>query len=102
MLRTASVISLLIFMFFTGLVFAQGTVGTINGTVTDPAGAVVPGATVVAKNNATGVESNTTTTNTGTYTLPYLPAGTYTLRVSAPGFRTSTEENVVLRVAQTQ
>jgi hypothetical protein len=80
----------------------QGTVGTINGTVTDPAGAVVPGATVVATNNATQVETKTTTTTTGTYILPYLPSGTYTIRVTAPGFRTAAAENVVLRVAQTQ
>ncbi|HEY3458618.1 MAG TPA: TonB-dependent receptor [Bryobacteraceae bacterium] len=80
--------------------FAQGPVGTLNGTITDPAGAVVPGATVVAKHNATGVESKTTSTSSGTYTLPYLPAGTYTIRVNAPGFQTSTAENVILRVAQ--
>ena len=86
----------------TCILLAQGTVGTINGTVTDPAGAVVPGATVVATNNATQVETRTTTTSTGTYILPYLPAGTYTIRVTAPGFRTAAAENVVLRVAQTQ
>ena len=80
--------------------YAQGPVGTLNGTITDPAGAVVPGATVVAKHNATGVESKTTSTSSGTYTLPYLPAGTYTIRVNAPGFQTSTAENVILRVAQ--
>ncbi len=84
------------------LLNAQGPVGTLNGTVTDPAGAVVPGATVVAKNDATGVETKATTTNTGTYTLPYLPAGTYTIRVTSPGFRTASAENVILRVAQTQ
>jgi len=82
--------------------WAQGPVGTLTGTITDPAGAAVPGATVIATNAATGVETRTTTTSTGTYTLPYLPAGNYTVRVSAPGFRTATAENVVLRVAQTQ
>src|SRR5690348_17016990 len=82
-------------------VWAQGPVGTLNGTVSDPAGAVVPGAVVSAANNATGVETKTTSTSTGTYTLPYLPAGTYTLRASAPGFQVSTAENVILRVAQT-
>jgi hypothetical protein len=82
------------------VLYAQGPVGTLNGTVTDPAGAVVPGATVVATHNTTGVQSKTTSTSSGTYTLPYLPAGTYTIRVSAPGFQTSTAENVILRVAQ--
>jgi hypothetical protein len=82
--------------------FGQGPVGTLNGTVTDPAGSVVPGATVIATNLATGVETKTTTTSTGTYTLPYLPAGTYKVRVSSSGFRTATAENIVLRVAQVQ
>src|SRR5436305_10318710 len=80
---------------------AQGPVGTLNGTIPDPAGAVVPGATVTANNNATRVESRTTSTSTGTYTLPYLPAGTYTIRANAPGFQVSAAENVILRVAQT-
>src|SRR5712691_3122707 len=80
--------------------WAQGPVGTLNGTILDPTGAVVPGATVVAVNNATGVESKTTSTSAGAYTLPYLPAGTYTVRASAPNFKTSTAENVILRVAQ--
>src|SRR5438270_5278820 len=83
------------------LLEGQGPVGTINGTVTDPGGAVVPGATVVATNNATGQEGKTTSTSAGDYTLPYLPAGTYTIRVTAPGFTTATAENVILRVAQT-
>jgi hypothetical protein len=101
MLRTSAVASLS-FLCLVWIATAQGPVGTLNGTVTDPGGAVVPGATVVATNVSTQVETNTTSTNTGTYTLPYLPAGTYTIRVTAPGFRTATAENVVLRVAQTQ
>src|SRR5437867_3417955 len=80
--------------------WAQGPVGTINGSILDPTGAVVPGAAVIAVNDATGVESKTTSTSAGAYTLPYLPAGTYTIRVSAPNFKTSTAENVILRVAQ--
>src|SRR5437867_222582 len=80
--------------------WAQGPVGTINGSILDPTGAVVPGAAVVAVNIATSVESKTTSTSAGAYTLPYLPSGTYTIRVSAPGFRTSTAENIILRVAQ--
>lgn len=76
-------------------------VGTLNGTVLDSAGAVVPGAAVVATDNDTGVETKTTTTTAGAYTLPYLPQGTYTLRVTMAGFRTATAENVILRAAQT-
>src|SRR5690349_9734355 len=99
--RTLIALSLLV-LALTWISFGQGPVGTLNGTVTDPAGSVVPGATVIATNNATKVETKTTTTGTGTYTLPYLPAGTYTVRVTAPGFRTATAENLILRVAQTQ
>jgi hypothetical protein len=95
-------IAFVLSLLFAGLALGQGPVGTLNGTITDPAGSVVPGATVVATNAATGVETKTTTTSTGTYTLPYLPAGTYTLRVTSAGFRTATAENIALRVAQTQ
>ena len=84
-----------------GALYAQGPVGTLNGTITDPGGDVVPGATVIATNNATQVESKTTSTSSGDYTLPYLPAGTYTIRASAPGFDTAAAQNVILRVAQT-
>ncbi len=83
-----------------GIAWGQGSVGTLNGTVMDSTGAVIPGATVVATNVATGVEHTTTTTSAGAYTLPYLPAGTYTIRVSSPGFRTAVRENVILRVGQ--
>ncbi|MCW5982775.1 MAG: carboxypeptidase regulatory-like domain-containing protein [Bryobacteraceae bacterium] len=83
-----------------GIVLGQGQVGTLNGTILDSTGAVIPGATVVATNTATGVESRTTSTSAGAYTLPYLPAGTYTIRVTSPGFRTANQENVILRVGQ--
>lgn len=101
MSRLPVVAVFLITLLLSGALYAQGPVGTLNGTVTDPAGAVVPGATVIATHNDTGVEAKTTSTSSGTYTLPYLPAGTYTIRVNAPGFQTSTAENVILRVAQT-
>jgi hypothetical protein len=80
--------------------WGQGNVATLNGTVLDAAGAVVPGAAVSVVENNTGVQNSTTTTSAGAYTLPYLPPGTYTVRVSAAGFRTATAENVILRAAQ--
>jgi hypothetical protein len=101
MSRFPVIVGCLTTLLLTSLLYAQGPVGTLNGTITDPAGAVVPGATVIATNNATGVDTKTTSTSSGTYTLPYLPGGTYTIRVNAPGFDTSAAENVILRVAQT-
>ncbi len=85
---------------FAGLTWGQGSVGTLNGTILDATGAVVPGASVTATNVETGVESRTTSTSAGVYTLPYLPAGTYNIRVTAPGFRVANRENVILRVGQ--
>ena len=85
-----------------GMVSAWGqAVGTLNGTILDAAGAVVPGAAVVAVNNDTKAENKTTSTSAGAYTLPYLQQGSYTLRVTMSGFRQATAENVVLRAAQT-
>jgi Carboxypeptidase regulatory-like domain len=102
MLRSVKTIAATFFLIATmPALWGQGSVGTLNGTVLDPAGAVVPGATVVVTNTANGVEARTTTTGSGSYTLPYLSAGTYRLRVSAPGFRTAEDTNVILRVAQT-
>ena len=84
-----------------GHLWGQGAVGTLNGTVLDSAGAVVPGAAVVVTNMETRVENKTTTTSAGAYTLPYLPQGTYAIRVTMTGFRTATASNVILRAAQT-
>ncbi len=97
----ATGVAILFFLALATLGWGQGAVGTLNGTVTDEAGAVVPGAAVVATNQATGVEAKTTTTSGGDYTVPYLPSGTYTIRVTSPGFRVAASENQILRVAQT-
>ena len=75
----------LFFLFSPMGLYAQGLSG-ISGTVTDPSGAVVPGAKVVATNNATGVNTETVTSSAGTYVLTDLIPGTYKVRVEAPGF----------------
>lgn len=84
-----------------GIALSQGERSTLNGTVTDASGAVVPQAMVVATEIATGVETRTTTTDAGIYRMPYLPLGDYRITVTKPGFRTSAVQNVTLRVAQT-
>ncbi len=73
----------------------------MTGTITDPAGAVVPAAKVSAKNTETGTVAATLTTETGNYTLPSLAIGTYELSVEAPGFNKSTQSGLRIQVAQT-
>ena len=83
------------------IAFAQTDRGTITGTVSDPTGAVIPGAQVVATNVATGAHSDTTSTATGDYTIPSVIAGTYTVTVEASGFKKSTMSGIEVQVANT-
>jgi len=78
---------------------AQTFRGTILGSVTDPQGAVVAGAQVTVKNVATGLERTTETSTDGTYSLPELPIGAYTVTVTKAGFRTSVAKDVVVDVS---
>jgi hypothetical protein len=82
---------LLAFVFLLGLVtsaFSQGG-GSISGVVKDSAGGVIPGASVIAKNNATGTAFDTATNNEGVFNLPALDAGLYTITVKLEGFKTA-------------
>jgi hypothetical protein len=78
---------------------AQSSNGTITGTVTDPAGAAVPGAEVEAKNPDTGIIYRTLTTDTGNYSIPNLPVGTYQISVKAKGFSGYTLTSLTLPAA---
>src|SRR6202041_3132361 len=78
--------------------FAQSNQGTITGTISDPAAAVVPSAQLEVKNSATGVVYRGGTSGTGNYVLS-VPAGTYEISVSAPGFKNFLESNVQVLVA---
>ena len=73
-----------------------GGSGTIKGTVTDPTGAVIPSATVTAINVATGVETRRETTAAGLFVIAPLPAAVYRLSVTADGFRSLVQEQVVV------
>ena len=70
--------------------FAQGggTAASLVGSVADPAGGVIPGATVEVKNNATGVTERLVTNSSGVFSVPSLNPGTYTVSVSLSGFKT--------------
>jgi len=67
--------------------FSQNITATITGTITDPSGAVVVGARIVARNTATNIEFPTRTNKDGVYNLVSIPTGPYMLTVSAPGYR---------------
>jgi len=81
--------------------YSQTASGTIVGTVKDPSGGVIPKASVVAVNQATSVRRETATNDFGDYELPFLPVGTYTVRIAAAGFQTLVREGVMLRVDDT-
>ncbi|HLH44877.1 MAG TPA: carboxypeptidase regulatory-like domain-containing protein [Bryobacteraceae bacterium] len=81
--------------------FAQSDRGTVTGTVTDPAGAAVPGAKVAARNLDNGAVFTATSTGTGDYTVASLPAGKYEIAVDAPGFKKELRTDVAVQVAQT-
>jgi hypothetical protein len=82
-----------------GLLTAQSDRGTITGAVADPAGALVPGVLLTLQNTETGAIYETKTTETGNYTLPSLPAGTYELEVTAAGFIKYIQEGIRIQVA---
>lgn len=71
----------------------------IAGTVTDPSGAVVPGAAVVVKNNGNGATYETVTAENGTFVVPSLSPGTYTVTVTATGFKQFVAADVKLMAA---
>src|SRR5436305_10928870 len=78
---------------------AQTFRGTILGTVTDASGAVVAGAKVTVHNVNTGLERTTETSADGSYSVPELPLGTYTVTIGQTGFQTSVTTGVTVDVA---
>ena len=82
-----------------GSLAAQTFRGTILGSVTDASGAVVPGASVKIHNVNTGQDRVTVTTADGTYAVPELPVGTYSVTVTQKGFQTSITNTVAVDVA---
>src|SRR5580692_5164068 len=77
---------------------AQLDTGSISGVVTDPAGKVVPGAVVAARDKATGTTYSTVTNSTGHYTLPSVRPGTYRLNVTAAGFKNAAFTDILIAV----
>src|SRR5205085_7853147 len=77
------------------LAFGQGSAtASLSGVVFDPSGAVIPGAEVSVKSNAGGAEIKTITVENGTFAIPALDPGTYTVTVVLPGFKQAVISNV--------
>jgi hypothetical protein len=83
----------------TAMLVGQTFRGTILGSVTDSSGAVVAGAAVKVRNVATGLERTTTTSADGSYSVPELPIGTYSVTVTLAGFDTFVATAVAVDVA---
>jgi len=85
-----------------GTCVAQVDRSALNGTVTDPNGRVLPGVEVVALQDSTGLRRTTLTSGSGTYEIPELPVGPYTVRFSHDGFQPLTLVNVIQELAKTR
>ncbi|MDR3430478.1 MAG: carboxypeptidase-like regulatory domain-containing protein, partial [Rouxiella aceris] len=76
--------------------------GSLQGTVTDSSGAVIPNAAVTATNVATGIATTRNSSSAGFYVISPVHPGTYTVKISAPGFKTVEQSNVVVNALQTR
>src|SRR5215831_9855490 len=95
--------SLLLFAALVGLCqdgWGQEVTASVTGTVTDPGGAALPGATVTATSQERGQTYVAVTNDTGLYRIAQLPAGSYALKVEKKGFAAATYPSFVLSVNQ--
>jgi hypothetical protein len=76
--------------------------GAVTGTVTDSTGAVIPGASVAATNDATGITTTTTTTGAGDFNFSNLDPGIYTVSVSAKGFEKLIQKGIHVNAMESQ
>ncbi len=88
-------------MCFSVPVLAQGSGGTVNGTITDPSGAAIPKADVILVHQDTGAVRTILTNDRGFFSVPNLVSGRYDLTVAATGFATAVQEGVSVDVGST-
>ena len=92
----------MVLLYAGALAYGQNDRATTTGTVTDPTGAVIPGANIMLTDVATGVSITGTTNGDGIYTIPGLPVGTYALTVSHSTFKDYKQTGIILIAAQVQ
>src|SRR3989442_13685834 len=79
--------------------YAQGFQATITGTVTDQQGAVVPNAKIDVKNVETNAIATSVTNDAGSYVVPFVLAGRYSVTVSSQGFKSAVRDGIDVHVA---
>ena len=99
-IRIALVLLALVALSANGL-RAQTATGQVHGSVIDPVGAAVPGASVVLVNSGTGIESSLQSDERGFFVFRNLQPGTYTIQVAAAGFKTAQMAEFLIEVNQT-
>jgi hypothetical protein len=97
-LQRAHILPTILVMLFSTVCLAQTATTSLRGTITDPQGAVVQGASATLSDVNTGFSQTTKTDNSGYYQFLQVPPGTYTLTVAKPGFGTLKEDNLQLVV----
>lgn len=97
LVRSVAVVLLLV----CGIAVGQETRATLTGRVTDPSGAIIPGAQVTVTRTDTGTQTNVLSNKAGDYTVPFLTPGLYMVSVTAPGFEKYVHTGVTLQVEQT-
>ncbi len=86
---------------FSATIWAQSDRGTLTGTVTDSTGRVVPAVALTVTNEGTGISTTTSTSESGTYAIPLLTIGSYTLTARAAGFKSYVRRGIAVQVGQT-
>jgi hypothetical protein len=95
--RITRIVCLAVFVTAAALAQSQGT-GSITGTIQDASNLPVPKAEVVATNAGTGLERKSVTDSLGSFTIPVIPTGEYSVKISAPGFSTLEERGIIVNV----
>src|SRR5216683_578456 len=91
---------ILLLVLLTGVAAFAQTTASVIGTVTDPTGAAVVGASVTVKNAAQGIARSATTGSSGGYEVPALPPGVYSVQVTMKGFQSQQAKDLILSVSQ--
>src|SRR5271165_6312566 len=98
-LQLAATVCLVLLLILANSANAQTFRGTILGTVTDTSGAAIAGATVTIKNSGTGLTRTVSTSQDGSYAVPELPIGTYTVTVTNTGFKSGVVSGIAVEVS---